>query len=278
MRGRNECGSRFATLLDAGGKIQTFLVNRHGHGMTTAQCKDFSRQAVTGLFHPHTITRIEQDPSRNLKRVLRTCDDHDLLGFAVPRPRGFQIAGDGFAKHQGTHWIAVIECTRVYTSATARDQVGPCVDGKLVECHLPYTKCSPTLQPGEASNTGKDRTATRDRARSRKGWRVGAAGGLARRQLVRKGTGNDGSCTHAALEIAFGKQLGVRIENGKARNANFGGKHSGRRNSLPWPEAATDNCRAIGVINLPMKSLRGLPADRDHRENPGSYPLHFLGS
>ena len=107
---------------------------------------------------------------------------------------------------------------------------------------------------------------------------MGAAGWLARCQLVRKGTGNDGSCAHAALEIAFRKKLGVRIENGKARNANFGGKHSGRRNSLPWPEAATDNCRAIGVIDLLMKSLRGFPVDRDHREDSGSYPLHFLGS
>src|SRR5260370_40398031 len=27
-----------------------------------------------------------------------------------------------------------------------------------------------------------------------------------------------------------------------------------------------------------MKSLRALPVDRHHWENPGSYPLHFLGS
>ena len=109
MRGRNKCGSRLATLLDAGGNIQTFLVNRNGHGMTTAQREDISRQAVTGFFHPHTIPRIEENASRNLKRLLRTADDHDLLRFAVQRPRGSQIACDGFAKRLGAHRIAVVE-------------------------------------------------------------------------------------------------------------------------------------------------------------------------
>src|SRR5882724_7827984 len=268
MRGRNKGGSRLATLLDAGGNIQTFVINRYGHRMTAGQGKDISRQAVTGLFHPHTVPRIEEDPSRDLKGLLGTADDHDLLRFAVQRPRGFQIVCDRFAERHGAALIAVMKCMRLHTSAMARDQVGPDVERKLVERHLPDTKCSPTLQPWEASNTRKDRTAPRDRPRSRRGWRVGAAGWPARRQLVRKGTGNNGSCAHAALEIAFGKKLGVRIENGKARNANFGRKHSGRRNSLPWPKAAIDNCSAIGVIDLPMKSLRGLPVDRDHRENP----------
>ena len=68
----------------------------------------------------------------------------------------------------------------------------------------------------------------------------GLARGLCRparsRSVGPEGKGHDGSCAHAALEI----------ESGKARNAHFGGKHSGRRNSLPWPGAATDNCRAIG--------------------------------
>ena len=140
----------------------------------------------------------------------------------------------------------------------------------------------PEMLPKSASmaceHTGKDRTAPRERPRSRRGWRVGAASGLARRQLVRKGTSNDGSCAHAALQIAFRKKLGVRIENGKARNADFGGQHSGRRNSLPGPQAAIDNCRAISVIDLLMKSLRNLPVDRDHRENSRSHPLHFPGS
>ena len=278
MRGRNKCGSRLATLLDAGGNIQTFLVDRHRHGITAGQRKDLSCQSVTGLFHPHTIPRIEENPSRNLKRLLGTSDDHDLLSFAVQRSGDFQIVCDRFAERHGAHLIAVMKCIRVRTSATARDQVGPDAERKLVECHLPYTECSPILQPWEANNTGKDRRAPSDRPRPRRGWRMGAAGGLARRQLVRKGTGNDSSCAHAALEIAFRKKLGVRIENGKARNTNFGGKHSGRRNSLSWPQATIDNRRAIGVIDLLMKSLRGLPVDLDHRENPRSYPLHFLGS
>jgi len=171
-----------------------------------------------------------------------------------------------------------MKCVRVRTSATARDQVRPDAERKLVDCHLPYTECPPILQPGEANNTGKDRRAPGDRPRPRGGWRMDPAGWTRRRQLVRKGTGNDSSCAHAALEIAFRKKLGVSIENGKARNPNFGRKHSGRRNSLPWPQATIDNRGAIGVIYLPMEGLRALPVDRNHRENSGSYPLHFLGS
>ena len=107
---------------------------------------------------------------------------------------------------------------------------------------------------------------------------MGRASWLARRQLVRERTGNNGSCSYTALEIAFSQKLGVRIENREARDGNFRGKHSGRRNSLPWPQAAIDNSRAIGVIDLPVKSLRGGAIDGDYGENPGSDSLHLPGS
>ena len=113
MRGRNKCGSRPATLLDAGGNIQTFVINRYGHRMTAGQGKDISRQAITGLFHPHTVPRIKENPSRNLKRLLGTSDDHDLLSFAVQRSGGFQIVCDCFAERHGAHLIAVMKCMRV---------------------------------------------------------------------------------------------------------------------------------------------------------------------
>ena len=173
MRGRNKCGSRLATLLNAGGNIQTFIVDWHGHGIATGQRNDLSCQGVTRLFHPNTIPRIEENPSRNLKRLLGTSDDHDLLSFAVQRSGGFQIVRDRFTERHGSHLIAVTKCMRVRTSAMARDQIGPDAERKLVECHLPYTECSPILQPWEANDTGKGRRAPSDRPRPGRGLEHG---------------------------------------------------------------------------------------------------------
>ncbi len=83
MRGRNKRGSRLATSLDAGGNIQTFLVNRDGYEMTASQCEGISYQAITRIFYPHRTPRVEENASRNLERLLRTADDHDLLRVAV---------------------------------------------------------------------------------------------------------------------------------------------------------------------------------------------------
>jgi hypothetical protein len=108
MRGRNKRGSRLAASLDAGGNIQPFLVNRHGHEMAAIQREDISSQAVTWFLYPHTTPGVEENASRNLERLLRTTDDHDLLRFAVQRSRGSQIARDRFPKSLGAHLIPIV--------------------------------------------------------------------------------------------------------------------------------------------------------------------------
>src|SRR5580658_3328485 len=109
MRGRNERGSRFATSLDASGNVQTFFVNRNGYEMTPGQCESISCQAVTRIFYPGGASRIEENASRNLERLLRTADDHDLLGVAVQRSRRSQMAGDRFPESLEADQIAVVK-------------------------------------------------------------------------------------------------------------------------------------------------------------------------
>jgi hypothetical protein len=83
MRGRNHRSPRLAPSFDAGSNIQAFVVNGNGYEMTASQREDISGQAVSGLFHPHTAPRVEENASRNLERLLRPADDHNLLRFAV---------------------------------------------------------------------------------------------------------------------------------------------------------------------------------------------------
>jgi hypothetical protein len=69
--------------LDAGGNIQTFVVDRNRYEMAASQSEDIPCQAVTRFFYPHTIPRIEQNASGNLERLLGAANDHDLFRFAT---------------------------------------------------------------------------------------------------------------------------------------------------------------------------------------------------
>jgi hypothetical protein len=68
------------------------------------------------------------------------------------------------------------------------------------------------------------------------------------------------------------------VQNGESGNTKLRRMHPGRRNALPWAQAAIDNRCAIPVIDLPVQRLWRLPVYYDYREDPGSHSLHFGGS
>src|SRR5271169_4185810 len=103
MRRRNKCSPRFAIALNALGNVQTFLVNWNRHEMTAIHGEDSPCQVVPRFLYPHPAAGVEQNSSRKLERLLRTADDHDLIGFAAQRPRGSQIARNRFAESLRSH-------------------------------------------------------------------------------------------------------------------------------------------------------------------------------
>ena len=59
--------------------------------------KGVSGTAITGVFHPHFVTAIQQQGGNQLQGLLRTGQHHDLLRIAVNAARLADIAGNGFA-------------------------------------------------------------------------------------------------------------------------------------------------------------------------------------
>jgi hypothetical protein len=52
---------------------------------------------IPGLFDPHRVTRIEQQSSEQIDRLLRPAGDHDLIGLAAYPTRRGDVRGDRFA-------------------------------------------------------------------------------------------------------------------------------------------------------------------------------------
>ena len=80
---RNKSRSRVAALRDTGSNVETFFIHGNRYWCTAIQFEDVSRQAITGFLNPDTSSRVEQDSSGNLQRLLGTADDQDLLWVAA---------------------------------------------------------------------------------------------------------------------------------------------------------------------------------------------------
>src|SRR5882724_117623 len=98
MRGCNQNCSGLAAALDSGGDIQTFAINRNGNNMTTIQIEDVARKTISRIFHPDAASAVQQDAGGNLQRLLRTADDHDLIGFALYSSGRPNVGSNRFAK------------------------------------------------------------------------------------------------------------------------------------------------------------------------------------
>lgn len=156
----------------------------------------------------------------------------------------------------------------------ARHKIRPHVQGELIACDLPNTKCSPAEHPRRSLNAAKIQRSPRDRSWPGAGGGEPGFGRSARCQLVRKKAGNDGSRAYATFEISFSQKLSVRIQHGKPRNSNLGRQGSAGWNSLPRAQVATGNRRAVAVVNLPMQRLRSGPIHPNDRHDSRCCPLH----
>src|SRR5579872_2937336 len=83
--------------------------------------------------------------------------------------------------------------------------------------------------------------------------------------LIRQQPCNKRAGTVTALDVAFGKELGVGVQGGDPRYAQVAGQSARRRNLLARLQTALENHRAKRVINLPMQRHRVFSIDRNDR-------------
>ena len=142
--------------LIASGDVEAFAVDGNGNDLASAGSEDGARKAISRFFHPNLAASIEQDAGRDLKRLLRAADDHDLIRFAAHCARGSQVAGNLFAEIFRSQGIAIIKRLRLRVAAVTRYETVPDRKRKMVKRYLAHPERSPTSVPGPGLNGAGD--------------------------------------------------------------------------------------------------------------------------
>ena len=180
--------------------------------IAAVQGEDIPRQGVAGLLDPDAVAGVEQDSGRNLEGLLRSVDDEHLLGLAAYGSSRSQIIRDRAAQGSRAHQIAVMDRLGVGGAAASRDQAGPDLARKFIECDLADPERSEVREPREPGRRRKQLTSPGDGPGG--GIRGGAFGpsGPSGDEWLGKRGGNDRSGANTAFHIAFGQKLSVSIE------------------------------------------------------------------
>jgi hypothetical protein len=117
VRGNNVHSSGLPTQLNARSHVQPFTVNWNGYKSASRQLEDSLRQQISRFLDPDGTACVQQYASSNLESLLRTSDNHDLMGIAANATRGPEISANGVAKFFRTKRISLIE--RTYARAPA---------------------------------------------------------------------------------------------------------------------------------------------------------------
>jgi len=135
-------------------------------------------------------------------------------------------------------------------------------------------KCAPAADGGMIFEGWVEQGSARYGARSGKsGARLNLRQGHGH-SLFRQGCGDESSCAHSALEVPFGKQLGVGIENRKTGYSKFAGKLSAGGNPNTGTKIAAQDRRAKSIVDLLMKRMRRLTVDDNDRQCARGRTIH----
>lgn len=89
--------------------IKPVTIHRHRHDICTRGNKRAACAEVTRIFEPDLITRLDEKTRNQIKRLLRTRYDRDLLAFADDRTRAIQTLGNQLAKPHQTQRITHVQ-------------------------------------------------------------------------------------------------------------------------------------------------------------------------
>jgi hypothetical protein len=98
MRRRDVGSASFAALAHAGHNVQPLTVNGNRNQAVARTQKHNSAEPVTRLLHPDGASRVQENPSRDIQRLLRTGHNHHLVRLASERPRRAQVGTHSFAE------------------------------------------------------------------------------------------------------------------------------------------------------------------------------------
>ena len=150
MGGGNQGRSCFTAKLEAGGYVQSLLIDRNWNDAAIVQVQGVACKAIARFFHPNAASTVDQNPNCNLQGLLRTTHNDDLIGFATHTARGPEVGSDGFPEINCALRVAVVHGTNRQLATLTNYQPGPYVEWKLVERRLADSECSPaSSQPGE---------------------------------------------------------------------------------------------------------------------------------
>src|SRR5579862_1419907 len=152
MRWRYHRKPSFGAALDASGDVEAFAIDRNGNDLASTGSEDGARKAISWFFHPNLAASVEQEEGRDLKRLLRAADDHDLIGFAAHSARRSQVAGNLFAQVFRSQRMAIIKRLRLRVAAVTRHQTVPDRKRKMIKRYLAHPERSPTAVPGPGLN------------------------------------------------------------------------------------------------------------------------------
>jgi hypothetical protein len=263
VRRRHVSGPRFAASLDAGRHIQAIVVNWNRHEATSRRAQHVLREPISRFLNPHRASGVEQHPGRNIQRLLRAADDHDLAPLAAHRTCRSQISANRFSQFAETHGIAVLDRAQVKISAIARHELRPHVKRKGIHSRVAQTERSRAGHPRWPFIGRNQRTPLRHPAGHGSHTRGPGAAFFGRSYQAGQGTGHERSGTGVARKVALGEQLSVRVKHRNSGDAQLCSQGSGGGNALTGSQAPSHNGRTEGVVNLGIQRLRGGPIDGD---------------
>jgi hypothetical protein len=155
-------------------------------------------------------------------------------------------------------------------AAVAGEKFGPEVEGEVVEGGLMDAEGAPAVAPGERVVRREQRGAARGAAG--RGRVVGRAFGAG--SAVGQRRGYEGSSADAALEVAFGEELGIGVEDGEAGDGEFGCESAAGGDLLAGSEIAAENGVAEARVNLAVEGGVGFAIDGDDRDDAGGNVEH----
>jgi hypothetical protein len=114
--------------------------------MATSRDERSSHKAITGLLDPHMASWIEQYAHCDIKRLLRSGDDHDLARIAFNSASSSEISANRLSELLRTARINMVKRICVWVSTMEADQIGPNLKWELVKGRLMYTEGTPTAK------------------------------------------------------------------------------------------------------------------------------------
>ena len=241
-------------------------IDRNRNKLAAQRGEHIFRQQIARLLDPRRITRVEQHPRANIQRLLRSGDNHDLLGFAPHRTRRPQISANRSPQWLRTEWPTVVKRTDVRMPAVASHQLRPETKRKLVVRGLAEREGSQTSQPRLRLISSKPLRPARDGSppgstRIALTWLPPAMWLLLRQRAADKGP-----CARASLAISFCQQLRIGRQYRNSRQLQLQGQRSRGWHLLAGTQIALDDVSAKSIVNLPVQRNCGSAIGGDDRE------------